>query len=99
MPGSDVDVLFCRLIPDLPAGALLHVHDIFLPDDYPADWAWRGYNEQLLAMQLLDSDRWDVVFASHYVATRLASRLTGHVVISLPLSAVARESSLWLRRR
>ncbi len=99
MPGSDVDALFCRLIPDLPAGALLHVHDIFLPDDYPADWAWRGYNEQLLAMQLLDSDRWDVVFASHYVATRLASRLTGHVVDSLPLSAVARESSLWLRRR
>ena len=99
MPGSDVDALFCRLIPDLPAGALLHVHDIFLPDDYPTDWAWRGYNEQLLVMQLLDSERWEVVFASHYVATRLASRLNGHVIASLPLSAGAYESSLWLRRR
>ena len=99
MPGSDVDFLFGRLLPDLPAGVLLHVHDIFLPDDYPADWAWRGYNEQLLVLQLLDGERWDVVFASHYVATRLASRLAGHVVGELPLPAGARESSLWLRRR
>ena len=99
MPGSDVDFLFGRVLPDLPAGALLHIHDIFLPDDYPADWAWRGYNEQLLAMQLLDGDRWDVVFASHYVGTRLATRLAGHVVGELPLPAGARESSLWLRRR
>ena len=98
-PGSDVDFLFCRLLPDLPAGALVHIHDIFLPDDYPADWAWRGYNEQLLAMQLLDGGRWDVVFAGHYVGTRLASRLAGHVVGELPLPAGARESSLWLRRR
>ena len=99
MPGSDVDFLFGRLLPDLPAGALLHIHDVFLPDDYPADWAWRGYNEQLLALQLLEGGRWDVVFACHYVATRLSSRLAGHVVGDLPLSADARESSLWLRRR
>ncbi|MDJ0943410.1 MAG: class I SAM-dependent methyltransferase [Kiloniellales bacterium] len=99
MPGSDVDFLFGRVLPDLPAGALLHIHDVFLPDDYPADWAWRGYNEQLLAVQLLDGDRWELVFASHYVATRLTSHLAGHVVGELPLSAGARESSLWLRRR
>ena len=47
MPGTDVDFLLNRILPALPAGVLVHVHDVFLPDDYPADWEWRGYNEQL----------------------------------------------------
>ena len=46
MPGSDVDILFNRVLPRLPAGALVHIHDIFLPFDYPAIWGWRNYNEQ-----------------------------------------------------
>jgi len=36
MPGSDVDFLINRLLPGLPPGVLVHLHDIFLPDDYPA---------------------------------------------------------------
>ncbi len=47
MPGSDVDFLLARVLPVLPAGVFVHFHDIFLPDDYPAAWDWRGYNEQL----------------------------------------------------
>ena len=44
MPGSDVDLLLNRVIPALPAGVLVHIHDIFLPDGYPTAWSWRGYN-------------------------------------------------------
>ena len=29
MPGSDVDLLFNDVMPALPAGAIVHVHDIF----------------------------------------------------------------------
>ena len=36
MPGSDVDFLLNQILPALPAGVLVHVHDIFLPDGYPA---------------------------------------------------------------
>src|SRR5690606_10000540 len=53
MPGSDVDLLLNRLVPRLPAGAVLHIHDVFLPDAYPAAWAWRGYNEQNAVAPLL----------------------------------------------
>ena len=35
VPGSDVDLLLNRVLPSLSAGAVVHVHDIFLPDDYP----------------------------------------------------------------
>ncbi|MEM7213756.1 MAG: class I SAM-dependent methyltransferase, partial [Pseudomonadota bacterium] len=45
-PGSDVDMIFSRLLPVLKPGVLIHIHDILLPDPYPADWAWRGYTEQ-----------------------------------------------------
>ena len=35
---------------------LLHVHDIFLPDPYPAAWDWRGYNEQAAVAPLIHQD-------------------------------------------
>ena len=99
MPGSDVDLLFGRVVPALPSGAILHVHDIFLPDDYPAAWDWRGYNEQLGVLPLLLDDAWEVLFASHYVATRMSAALEGSVAARLPLDPEGIESSLWLRKR
>ena len=98
MPGTDVDFLLNEVLPVLPAGVLLHLHDIFLPDDYPASWGWRGYNEQSAVAALLDG-RWEVLFASRYVATRLVDRLEAGVVAQLPLLPGAFETSLWLRRR
>ena len=35
MPGTDVDRLFLDVLPRLPSGVLVHVHDILLPDAYP----------------------------------------------------------------
>ena len=99
MPGSDVDLLLSTVLPRLPAGVLLHVHDIFLPDDYPADWGWRGYNEQQGVAALLAGGGWEILFASHYAVTRMADRLAAGVVGRLPLPAGAFESGLWLRRR
>jgi hypothetical protein len=94
-----VDRLLNHVLPGLPAGALVHVHDVFLPDDYPADWAWRGYNEQLAIAALLQGGGWQPLFASHFVATRHADWLTSGVVARLPLAPGAREASLWLRKR
>ena len=57
MPGSDVDFLLCRVLPLLPTGVWVQFHDVFLPEDYPPDWAWRGYNEQLGLASLLAGRR------------------------------------------
>ena len=97
MPGTDVDFLFGRILPALPPGVLLHVHDVFLPDPYPEDWAWRGYNEQLAAA-LLIAGGWRPVFASRYMATRHPDRIARSVVATLPARPGARDTSLWLRR-
>jgi len=94
-PGSDVDLLFNKIIPLLPSGARVHFHDIFLPDDYPAQWTWRRYNEQSFIKNLLP--RYAVEFSSHWVTSRRPDLLRG-VLGRLPLLPGALESSLWLRK-
>ncbi|RVU19492.1 class I SAM-dependent methyltransferase [Methylobacterium oryzihabitans] len=96
MPGSDVDRLVLDVLPRLAAGVLIHLHDIFLPEAYPAAWAWRGYNEQGLVGALLQGGAYRLVFASRAVAA--AGLPAGSVVGRLPLPAGAWESSLWLRK-
>jgi hypothetical protein len=99
MPGTDVDWLLNRILAGLAAGVLVHFHDVFLPDPYPKSWAWRGYNEQQAIAALLLGRAYDCLFASHYVATRLAPRLERGVLAELPRPAAALESSLWLAKR
>ncbi len=99
MPGSDVDMLLNRVLPTLPGGVRVHLHDIFLPDDYPAEWAWRGYNEQLCVAALLQGGAWRPLFASHYAATRMAEAVAASAVGRLPLAPGAHESSLWLEKQ
>ena len=99
MPGSDVDLLLNHVLPMLPAGAIVHIHDIFLPDDYPAQWSWRGYGEQLGVAALLGGGAWRPLFASHYAISRMADTIAESVVASLPLVAGAFESSLWLKKK
>lgn len=98
MPGSDVDLLLNRLVPRLPAGAVLHIHDVFLPHAYPSAWAWRGYNEQNAVAPLLACGAFEPLFASRWAVTRMAPRLARSFVSRLPLAAGAWETSLWLRR-
>ncbi len=96
MPGSDVDLLFAEVLPRLPPGVLVQVHDIFLPDGYPAAWEWRGYNEQQGLVGWLASARLRLRFSSHYAASRLAPAVAASAVGGLPLSPGAFETALWL---
>jgi len=98
MPGSDVDYLFNRILPTLPSGIILHIHDIYLPDDYPPQWAWRGYNEQQGVAALLQGKGFEILFSSHYAATRLAEELEESVIGRLELFNGAVETSLWLEK-
>ena len=98
MPGSDVDVVLGRVLPELPKGALVHLHDIFLPFDYPQIWGWRNYNEQQGVLPLLTSGAWRPLFSSVWVERRMAERLERSVVARLPRPADAIPASLWLEK-
>lgn len=97
--GSDVDLLLNLVLPRLATGVLVHFHDIFLPDPYPAAWNWRGYNEQVALAPLLHAGGYGLLWSSHYLATRHGERLARGVVGELPLRPGAYEGSLWLEKR
>ncbi len=97
MPGTDVDQLFNRILPALPKGVLVHIHDIFLPDDYPQSWAWRGYNEQLAVLPLISGGAYRPLFASRYATTRMTKEMAASLLATLP-SSKAPATSLWLEK-
>lgn len=94
--GNDLDFILNRVVPRLAAGVRLHFHDIFLPDEYPEQWAWRRYNEQNFIKNLLP--RYAVEFSSHWVASRRPDLASRGILGRLPFVAGALESSLWLKK-
>ena len=96
MPGTDVDMLFNHVLPSLKRGVMVHVHDVFLPDDYPPEWEWRGYNEQLAVATLIQGGGYRLLWASQYALTRMPVAIAGSVARTLPLVEGAKESSIWL---
>jgi hypothetical protein len=67
---SDVSVFFLDVLPAIPAGVLVGIHDVYLPDDYPADIAERYYSEQYpLATWLLGGAEVEIVLPAWRVST------------------------------
>ncbi len=67
---SDVTVFFLEVLPRLHPGVLVGVHDVFLPYDYPAEFANRYYSEQymLAALLMADSPKLVPVLACWYAS-------------------------------
>ena len=69
--GGEVPHLFNDVVPVLPAGAVVHVHDVFVPYDYPDSYRARLYSEQYVLQALLsDSPRYRLLFATHMMCRR-----------------------------
>jgi hypothetical protein len=95
--GNDVAYLFLTVLPALRRGVLVHVHDIFLPFDYPAEWVidarW-DWNEQYLVQAILGfSDAFEVLWAGHHLQHTLDG-FAGH----FEHLGDRRAQSLWLRK-
>jgi hypothetical protein len=99
--GSDVVHLVLEVLPRLSAGVLVHVHDIFLPAEYPASWVVgerRFWNEQYLVQAFLAfNEAWDVVWAGSWMHHHHPGALAAAFPAYAPTQT--RPASLWLRRR
>lgn len=67
--GADTVVAVLEMLPRLPPGVLVGIHDIFLPWDYPPEWAGRWYGEQYAVAAFLigGAAGWRVDFPGWYV--------------------------------
>jgi hypothetical protein len=77
--GSDVNELYFEVLPRLRPGVMIHVHDIFLPMEYPRAWVVeenRSWNEQYLVRALLMySTAFRVRFGSSYAVHRFRTEV------------------------
>jgi hypothetical protein len=68
--GSDVNYLYLQILPRLKPGVRIHIHDIFLPSEYPKEWVIdenRSWNEQYLVQaMLMGSNMFRIVFGNYY---------------------------------
>jgi hypothetical protein len=97
MPGTDVDLLFGEVIPSLPAGALVHVHDIFLPFAYPTEWQLRGYNEQNALAPMIAGGMLKPLLPCQYVVREMADAYDRHCGF-IPRPRPNHDASMWLMR-
>jgi hypothetical protein len=93
--GSDVCYEFLEILPELKPGVWVHVHDIFFPHDYPAEWLLKrrqAWNEQYLLEAFLSFN------------TAFSPQLANHWLCFDYIEAAARlctnpaGSSFWMKR-
>jgi hypothetical protein len=78
-PQGDVVTEYLEILPRLRSGVIVHIHDIFSPRDYPAEWIMQKlllWNEQyLLEAFLTNNQKWVVLGALNFLKHRSFSAL------------------------
>ena len=98
--GGDVPWIYNQILPRLRSGVVVHLHDTFLPWDYPEEWvfAGKGWNEQYLMQAFLAMNpAFEVMLGTHWMMRRhwdLLCRAFPDIVDSDRRDS----SSLWIRR-
>jgi len=70
LPNSDSMVFFLEILPYLPKGVIVHIHDVYLPYDYPQFMCDRFYSEQYgLAITLLaNNERYRPLLPNYFIS-------------------------------
>ncbi|MBA4186975.1 MAG: hypothetical protein C0467_03055 [Planctomycetaceae bacterium] len=95
--GSDVNLLFFQILPQLAKGVLVHIHDVFDPFEYPAAWVRQGrsWNELYLLRAFLQfNSAFEVIYFNDYMAKRHGEAVAKY----LPLAMKNPGGSLWLKK-
>jgi len=95
--GNDVVFLYLNIIPELHPGVMIHIHDIFLPYDYPKEWIMQKhwpFTEQYLVQAMLNfSNIFEVLWAGYFL-----QRTRSDFEKYFPHLNGQTAKSLWLRK-
>jgi hypothetical protein len=73
-PQGDVLTEYLEILPTLRTGVIVHVHDVFSPRDYLADWVtgrvWLWNEQYLLEAFLTDNRAWKIIGALNLLQHR-----------------------------
>ena len=67
---SDVTICFLELLPYLKKGVIVHIHDIYLPYDYPQFMCDRFYNEQyvLAPFIIANPEKYKPILPNYFIS-------------------------------
>jgi hypothetical protein len=101
LPNSDSMVFYLEILPRLKKGVIVHIHDIYLPYDYPQFMCDRFYSEQYgIAMYLLaNSKKYEPILPNYFISEdKELSELIAPIWKHENLENVERHGgSFWLR--
>jgi hypothetical protein len=106
--GGDVQHEYLEILPRLNRGVIVHIHDVFLPIEYPKEWVLRlhfFWNEQYLLQAFLAfNDAFEVLWAGGYMHLRHSEKLEKAFNSYNPKTIwkkdpVCGATSFWIRRR
>jgi predicted O-methyltransferase YrrM len=100
---SDVNFLFLQVLPRLKPGVLVHIHDIYLPYEYPAEHFFGSekifWNEQYLLQAFLTLNReFEILVPGYLVQTDMCADLR-RTFANFDPEKHRKTSSFWMRRR
>lgn len=99
--GNDVFYLFLEILPRLAPGVWIHVHDVFFPYDYPAEWLVRrryAFNEQyFLEAFLAFNEHFSPRMANFWLASERPESVRG-LFASTQAETAAPPASFWMSR-
>ncbi|MGH9738669.1 MAG: class I SAM-dependent methyltransferase [Candidatus Acidiferrales bacterium] len=99
--GSDVQRELLEIIPRLAKGVIVHFHDIFLPKEYPRNWAEemnRYFTEQYLLQAFLAfNDSFELLLAPAYLHAHYPKAMEA-AFHSYHRAQAWSPSSFWIRR-
>ena len=93
---NDVAHLFCRIIPTLVPGVVIHVHDVFLPFEYPKRFFYDcpSWGEQYVLHTLLQGGGYELLWPGYYLQQERPD-----TVAALPFLGTGRAQSFWVCKR
>jgi glycosyltransferase involved in cell wall biosynthesis len=101
-PMGDVEFEFLHILPNLPKGVVVQVHDIFSPRDYPAQWLnveRRFWNEQYLLEAFLSfNDKFEIIGALNQLMRLDLAQFKRAFPILAERGADPYVGSFWFRR-
>ncbi len=70
LPNSDSTWFFLEILPNLPKGVIVEVHDIYLPYDYPQFMCDRYYSENYVlgAVLLANPEKYEILCPNFYIS-------------------------------
>jgi len=98
-PENDVLFEYLEILPALNKGVIIHIHDIFSPRHYRADWLQKDlrlWNEQyLLEAFLYYNDSFEIIYSLNHLKT---THLKATQQTLTNLSEQDQPASIWLRK-